>query len=152
MSSMYTPTLRQSARRLPALAATGLTAAALTVAASVPAQAATGQDLDARLRATAAQPAAHGHAEYDVDRTGREIEVRVLGLKGLAGQRLTVRVHGDLVGNLTVNRYGSAHLDHETGVPAMSAGQVIKVRTSSGTLVSRGRLHHETSVGDDSDD
>jgi hypothetical protein len=131
-------------RRVAMVAIAGLTAGGLAVAAGVPAQAAVARDLDARMRATPTQPQAHGHAELDADRTGREFEVRVAGLKGLAGHRLTVRVHGDVVGKMTVRRTGRAHLDRKAGVPAMSAGDVVKVRTSSGTVVSRGTLHRET--------
>ena len=134
-----------TARRLALLGVAGLTATGLAAATFAgPAQAATGHDLDARMKSTAAHPRAHGHAEYDVDRSGREFEITVQGIKGLAGHRLVVRVHGDLVGKMKVNRYGRAHLERENGVPRMVAGNVVKVRTLGGGLVSRGVLHRET--------
>jgi hypothetical protein len=59
---------------------------------------------------------------------------------GLSGKTITVRVHGDLVGRTRVH-HGDAHLYRHRGLPRMAAGDVVRVRTGSGTLVSRGRLH-----------
>lgn len=36
---------------------------------------------------------------------------------------------------------GEAHLDKHSGVPRMSVGDVVGVRTGSGRLVSRGTFH-----------
>ena len=145
--STRTNSRRFTPRRMTALALAGLTTATLAAAAVAgPAQAAADRDLDARMNPTQAQPTAHGHAEYDADRSGREFEIRVKGLHGLAGHRLVVRVHGDRVGKMTVH-HGVAHMDRESGVPAMSAGDVIKVR-ASGALVSRGTLHYEVDTDD----
>ena len=141
-------------RRAPVLIAVGASVSGLVIATQIaPAPAATAtRELDARMTVTKAYPTACGRAEYDVDDNGREIEVNLRGVKRLAGQRVTVRVHGDLVGTLRVDRYGRAHLEREAGVPAMAAGNVIKVRTAAGTLVSRGVLHHEVDTDHDSDD
>lgn len=120
------------------LATTGLAAGV----AAAPAQAAE-IDLAARMHATAGYPNARGHAEYENDHEGREFEITLAGIKALAGHRVTVRVHGDFVGKMTVNRYGRAHLDRHSGVPRMAAGNVIRVRTGSGKLVSYGTLHRD---------
>jgi len=45
---------------------------------------------------------------------------------------------------MTVSRAGYAHMDRHSGVPACRSGQLIRVRTRSGTLVTSGtfRTHH----------
>lgn len=135
---MNTTTLRRHAALLAVtgLAATGL-AAGLTAA---PAQAAEAE-LDATMHTTATQPNVRGHAEYDNEASGREFEISLAGIKGLNGHRVIVRVHGDLVGKMTVNQQGRAHLDKHSGVPSMAAGNVVRVRTGSGALVTYGSLH-----------
>lgn len=143
----------KKAPRIAALAVTGLTAGGLAVAlGTAPAHAAVARDFNSRMVATSAHPSAHGHAEYDVDRSGREFEIRIVGIKGMPGRPLTVRAHGDLIGKMTVNRLGRAHLDRQIGVPAMTAGNSITVRTSTGSLVSHGTLHRQTSPDRDPED
>ncbi|MGZ4493700.1 MAG: hypothetical protein ACXVWU_03270 [Nocardioides sp.] len=115
------------------------TSAALLVPMAAPAQAVE-VELEARMHATAAFPHARGHAEYESDSHGREFEISVAGVRALAGRRLIVRVHGDVVGRMTVNHDGRAHLDRH-GVPRMAAGNVVRVRTGSGRLVTYGVLH-----------
>lgn len=118
-------------------------AGALLVPLAAPAQAAE-VDLDARMHSTAAFPNAGGFAEYESDRSGREFEVFLSGVRSLHGKRLAVRVHGALVGRMTVGAGGRAHLDRHSGVPTMSAGDVVRVRTPGGVLVSSGQLHPDT--------
>jgi hypothetical protein len=130
-------------RHVVLLAVGGLTTAGLTAGlATAPAQAAE-VDLAARMHPTKAYPNARGHAEYESDHDGREFEITLAGIKALAGHRVIVRAHGDLVGKMTVNRYGRAHLERHSGVPKMTAGNVIRVRTGSGKLVSYGTLHRD---------
>lgn len=153
--------------RLMRRAATGLGAAALAAgmvtAGTVPAWAATAQtagtaqvtsaarvtamhemELHAALRGSHAYPHASGTAAYESDHHGRELDVRVSHLAGLAGRHLTVYVHGVKAGTVTVTRAGSAHLQLHRGVPACHAGQIVKLRTAGGTLVASGtfRIHH----------
>jgi hypothetical protein len=131
-------------RHLSLLAVGSLTAAGLTTGlVAAPAQAAE-VDLAARMHSTNAYPNAHGHAEYESDNDGREFEISLAGVRRLAGHRVTVRVHGDIVGRMTVNQYGRAHLERNSGVPRMTAGNVVRVRTASGKLVSYGTLHRDS--------
>ena len=97
-------------------------------------------DLHARLHPGAAYPRAYGGASYESDHDGREMSVTVRGVKALAGKRLTVRVHGSLVGQMRVSALGIAHLHRHSGVPACSAGDMVRVRTAAGVLVVSGRL------------
>ncbi|HET8560498.1 MAG TPA: hypothetical protein VFL69_08285 [Marmoricola sp.] len=108
-----------------------------------PAQAADEHELTARMGATAAYPQARGHADYESGEGHREFEVTLRGLASLAGRRITVRVHGDLVGRTVVRPSGWAHLERHRGVPGMAAGDVVRVRRGDGVLVSAGRLHRE---------
>lgn len=98
-------------------------------------------DLEAGMHATAAFPNARGHAEYESDSHGREFDISVAGIKALAGKQVTVRVHGDFVGRMTVRADGRAHLDKHSGVPKVSKGDAVRVRTGSGTLVTYGTFH-----------
>ncbi|MFC5179360.1 hypothetical protein [Nocardioides taihuensis] len=122
-----------------ALLAAGL-GGALLVPFAAPAQAVE-VDLEARMQSTSAFPHAHGHAEYESDASGREFEISIAGVPGLSGDRLTVRVQGDLVGRVTVNSSGRAHLDKHSGVPRMAADDVVRVRTAAERLVAHGTLH-----------
>ena len=96
------------------------------------------------MTSTSYCPRAHGGAWYESHSGRREFEIHVWGLKRLAGKRVTVRVHGALVGRMLVSARGGAHLDRHGGVPAMAAGNRVRV-TWSGHLASSGRLrgmHH----------
>ena len=119
---------------------------AVLVPLAAPAQAVE-VDLEARMVSTAAYPNARGHAEYEAENGAREFEIHVRGVRSLAGKLLTVRVHGDFVGRMRVGPYGRAHLERHHGVPGMAAGHVVRVRTPSGNLVTRGVLrladHHD---------
>lgn len=117
----------------------GSSAAALALPAAAPAQAAN-VDLEAHMRPTAAFPRVRGHAEFDQEGTFREFEISIHHARRLAGRTVKVRVHGDLVGRMRVHSDGFAHLDRHVGVPTMSTGDVVRVRTRSGRLISRGTL------------
>lgn len=117
----------------------GLGAVGALMATTVPAQAAD-VELAARLQPTTSYPQARGHADHEADHDGREFEIQLAGVRGLHGQRLTVRVHGAFVGSMVVNRYGRAHLERHAAV-RVRAGNVVRVRTDSGTLVTYGRFH-----------
>ena len=115
---------------------------ALLVPLAAPAQAAE-VDLEARMHSTAAFPRAGGFAEYESERSGREFDIFISGVPGLHGKRLTVRVHGAFVGRMRVGPGGRAHLDRHSGVPRMRVGNVVRVRTPGGRLVSSGTLHRD---------
>jgi hypothetical protein len=117
-------------------------AGVLVVPIAAPARAAE-VDLEAGMHSTAAFPNARGHAEYESDSGGREFEISIAGVRDLAGHRVVVRVHGDLVGRMTVGDAGRAHLERHSGVPRMGAGDVVRVRTTSGRLVTYGALHRD---------
>jgi hypothetical protein len=134
-------TTKTPRRVLYLLTAAGLATTGVVVAS--PAQAAE-VELDARMHATSAYPNARGEAEYDAERGRREFDMSIAGVRSLAGKRLTVRVHGDFVGKMTVNRYGRAHLERHSGVPKTSVGNVVRVRTSSGKLVSYGTFYRDS--------
>ena len=126
------------------LAVGGLTTASLgLVGVASSAAQASEIDLEASMGASAGFPAAHGHAEYDADASHREFDLSVGGLQSLAGHRVVVRVHGDVVARPTVGPRGHVHVDRHAGVPRVAAGNVVRLRTSSGTLVSSGtfRVH-----------
>jgi hypothetical protein len=44
---------------------------------------------------------------------------------------------------MTVGPLGRAHLDKHSGVPSMTAGNVVRVRTGAGRLVTYGTLHRD---------
>jgi hypothetical protein len=115
-------------------------AGALLVPLAVPAQAAE-IDLEARMHSTTAFPNARGHAEFENENSGNEFEISIAGVRALAGTRVVVRVHGDVVGRMTVGTLGRAHMDKHSGVPGMTAGDVLRVRTGAGRLVTYGTLH-----------
>lgn len=120
-----------------------VTGATLLLPAAGPAQAAT-LDLEARMKPSAAFPRIHGHAEFDQEGGFREFDISIHQARRLAGRNVVVRVHGVLVGRMRVHADGFAHLDRHLGIPAMNAGDVVRVRTAGGTLVSRGLLRADT--------
>lgn len=117
------------------------TTGALLVPVTAPAQAVE-VDLTARMHPTAAFPNARGHAEYEAEHGDREFELSIAGVRALHGKRVIVRVHGTFVGSMVVSQYGRAHLDRHTTV-RMSVGNVVRVRTGSGRLVTYGTFHRD---------
>jgi hypothetical protein len=120
-------------------ATTLILGAGLLLPTQAPAQAAN-LDLEARMRPTVTFPKVHGHAEFEQEGGFREFEISIHHAGRLAGRVVVVRVHGTLVGRMRVHADGFAHLDRHLGVPSMSAGDVVRVRTKAGKLVSRGVL------------
>jgi hypothetical protein len=118
-------------------AAGALSMIALTLPTASVASAAA--SLDAHMRATAAFPRVHGLAESY--RGGGDFELVIYHAQRIAGKRVAVRVHGLLVGRARVHADGTAYLDRHHGLPTMRAGDIVRVRAPSGTLVSVGTLH-----------
>ena len=116
------------------------TVGAVLVPLASPAQAAR-VDLEAFMRPTMAFPHAHGQADFEAEHGARHFEIELHGVPRLHGKLVTVRVHGTFVGRMRVGAQGQAHLDKRSGVPRMSVGDVVGVRTGSGRLVSRGTFH-----------
>ena len=100
-----------------------------------------GVELGARLNPSSAFPRAHGWARYESHRGWREFEMQVWNVRSLAGKRLTVRVRGTVVGTMRVRSWGGAHMLLHRGLPSMSAGDLLRVRTGSGALVVSGQFH-----------
>lgn len=117
------------------------TTGALMVPMTAPAQAVE-IDLEAHMRPTGSFPHARGHAEYEAENGHREFEISIAGVRALHGRRVIVRVHGTFVGSMTVNQFGRAHLDRHTNV-RVHAGNVVRVRTGSGRLVTWGTFHRD---------
>lgn len=123
------------------------TAAGLLSAGAVPAQAAGAapaqarMELQAGLHGSSAYPHAGGHASYE-SYYRRELHVGVWNIRRLGGRILVVYVHGTKAGTMRVSGYGSAHLNRYRGVPACRAGDTVRVRTRSGTLVASGTFRH----------
>jgi hypothetical protein len=44
---------------------------------------------------------------------------------------------------MTVGPLGRAHMDKHSGVPSMTEGNVVRVRTGGGRLVTSGTLHRD---------
>ena len=117
--------------------------AALVLPAASPAQAAE-IDLEAHLGPTAAFTHVHGEAEFEQQGSLREFNISIHRVRKLAGRTVVVRVHGTFVGRMRVHADGFAHMDRHAGVPGMSAGDVVRVRTKAGKLVTRGALRVDT--------
>jgi hypothetical protein len=133
-------------RRFTAVLAAAMVGSGIAVAGVLPAQAASAQrvELHAALTGSQAHPRARGTATFESGDHGRQLHVHLRGVAGLAGRHLVVYVHGARAGTMTVTRAGFAHLDRH-GAPACRAGQPVRVRTGSGTLVAAGtfrRDHH----------
>lgn len=131
------------ARRLSAGLAAVVTASGLAVAGSVPAHAAPAHDteLHAALTGSHDYPRARGTASYVSGDHGRELDIHLHGMAGLAGRRLVIYLHGARAGTMTVTGSGYAHLDRHGAGPCRP-GQPVRVRTSSGTLVAAGTFRH----------
>ena len=56
------------------------------------------------MHSTSAFPNARWHAEYEADDGGREFQIDLAGVRVLAGHRVTVRVHRDIIAKMTVNK------------------------------------------------
>lgn len=126
---------------VPVVAAAGL------LAGTMPVQAAAMHDMElhAALHGSHAYPRAGGSAAYETGDHGRELDVHLQHAARLAGARLVIYVHGARAGTMTVSRTGTAHMDRHRGVPACRAGEPVRVRTHSGTLVVSGTfsIHHD---------
>jgi hypothetical protein len=120
---------------------------AFAFAMSAPVAQAAEVDLFTHMSGSTHFPNAHGFSEYDRSNSGREVEVRVTHLGKLAGKRVKVIVNGHKVGRILVSSVGVAHrewdTEHGQRVPFASAGDKVKVRTLSGTLVAKGTYHLE---------
>lgn len=135
---------------------TGVAAGAMLVAGAlaVPSSAATtarGVDLYTHMSGSSAYPGATGYSEYHQDMgmmRGREVEVNLNHLTGLAGRTVYLYLNGVKVGGIRVSRSGHAyrHWDTWNGarIPRCSAGSTVKIRTSGGGLVATGTYtgHH----------
>lgn len=125
------------------------TAAGLLSGGAVPAQAAGAapaqarMELQAGVHGSSAYPHAGWHASYE-SYYRRELHVGVWNIRRLGGRTLVVYVHGTKAGTMRVYGYWSAHLNRYRGVPACRAGDAVRVRTGSGTLVASGTFlrHH----------
>lgn len=118
--------------------------AAPTRIAAVAAPAHMGMELQAGLRGSGLYRHATGRVSYEAG-SHREMHVQLAGLGRLAGHRLAVYVHGVKAGTMLVSRSGHAVLNMHRGVPLCKAGQPVRIRTLSGTLVASGtftRHHH----------
>lgn len=142
--------MKEAGTMFPRRLAAGLSAAVLAtgvaVSGSLPVRAAPMQDIElhAALHGSHAYPRAAGAASYESGDHGRHLDVRVSHIARLAGWHLVAFVHGVRAGTMTVSRAGYAHLDRHGGIPPCRAGQPVRIRTRSGTLVAAGifRLHH----------
>lgn len=97
-------------------------------------------DLEAHLVRSAAFPGAHGKADYEAEHGTRHFDIEI-HVARLHNRVVTVRVHGTMVGRMRVNSHGYAYLERHSGVPTMAAGNVVRIRTLKGMLVSHGTLH-----------
>lgn len=77
------------------------------------------------------------HSDYDSHHAGMDEEFHLVlrGVKKLAGKRVRVFVHGDLVGRVRVNDNGRARLHRHDDVGDVHDGWGVRVRTRSGKLV-----------------
>lgn len=115
----------------------------LGLAVMVPATMATVHvDLRATLHGGLAFPNATGVSTYDRGGGQREVTVTVSNVPELAGHRVIFFVAGHKIGTRLVSSTGSATLQHETihgqYVPFASAGDSVRVRTTSGEQVAKG--------------
>jgi hypothetical protein len=115
--------------------------------------------LVAHMHATHKAPHADGFAVYKVDfgkrpdaktmtqhqqwghHVKKELFIKIWGLKSLHGKTLIVRHDGRFIGTMTVSKYGKAELSRHSHLPWLRSGDVLRVRTHSGKLVSYGTLY-----------
>lgn len=104
-------------------------------------------DLDASLRHGSAYTNATGFSEYERSATQRDVGVTVNHAHRLAGKDVKIYVNGTWVGKMHLNATGYAHrewdTEHGQSVPFASAGDPVRVRTTTGTLVVSGFYHPE---------
>ena len=117
-----------------------LTAAALTLAVSVPTVLASGGGgTRIALRSAKAFPAAKGSATFKAKPGERQLEAEVEHVRRLAGRSVTFYVGGQRLGNAKVGALGAARLERRNGaVPAVRAGTVVSVKTAGGVLIVKG--------------
>lgn len=100
-------------------------------------------DMKASLSGGSNYPKATGSSEYDRGNDGRDVEVTVRNIAGLAGKRVSVYVSGAKVGTMFVRSTGVAHREWDTEkgetVPFASSGDNVKVCTGGGSLVAAGK-------------
>ena len=117
-----------------------LTAAALTLAVSVPTVLASGGGgTRIALRSAKAFPAAKGSATFKAKPGERQLEAEVEHVRRLAGRSVTFYVGGKRLGSAKVGTLGAARLERRNGaVPAVRAGTVVSVKTGGGVLIVKG--------------
>ena len=117
-----------------------LTAAALTLAVSVPTVLASGGGgTRIALRSAKAFPAAKGSATFKAKPGERQLEAEVEHVRRLAGRSVTFYVGGKRLGSAKVGALGAARLERRNGaVPAVRAGTVVSVKTAGGVLIVKG--------------
>ena len=117
-----------------------LTAAALTLAVSVPTVLASGGGgTRIALRSAKAFPAAKGSATFKAKPGERQLEAEVEHVRRLAGRPVTFYVGGKRLGSAKVGTLGAARLERRNGaVPAVRAGTVVSVKTAGGVLIVKG--------------
>ena len=101
-----------------------------------------GTHLGAALHGSPAYPNARGHADYDSGMMGgRHFDLDMWNLTGLAGKTLSVSAGSHRLGTTRVGRGGRCHFERfGSGVPRLSSGSTVRVRTSGGKLVASGTL------------
>jgi hypothetical protein len=99
-------------------------------------------NLQISLTGRHAYPRAAGSSQYQAQPGQSEFQAEVEHVRSLAGKQLLVKVNGTTVGKMKVSRQGRADLtlNSEVGqsVPAISAGALVKVTITTGTLVVSG--------------
>ncbi|MBM3942109.1 MAG: hypothetical protein FJ316_04135 [SAR202 cluster bacterium] len=107
----------------------------------VPASAATGTRLEARLAATSADPLASGKASFEQrpDRVRFSTQVEDVATAG----PLSVKVNGSAIGTINLGAgLGDLNLDSRRGqtVPVMNAGDTVQVYNAANVLILSGTL------------
>jgi len=115
----------------------------VALAVAVPAALASGGDgMRITLKPAKAFPAAKGSAKFKSKPGERELQVEVEHVRRLAGQRVVILVGGTKLGTAKVSTLGAARVSRKSDlgqrVPPVSAGTVVKVRTSAGKTVVKG--------------
>jgi hypothetical protein len=107
-----------------------------------------GTELGAALHGSASYPNARGHVDYERDSGHRDLHVEAWNIAHLSGRTVTIYAAGVKVGTAHVGRLGRCHFEHSTDhgqtVPTLGAGDTVRVRTATGTLIVSGilRNHH----------
>ena len=110
----------------------------------VPAAEAKGTETRIRLSGSAQYSNANGKAKYKVDGANREFQVELEDAKQLRGQKVTVFVDGQKVGNFAISQLGTGRMKLSTergqAVPKIKAGSTVQVKTKAGVLIVSGRF------------